>query len=161
MLTRIIAVGKLKEKYLEKGVAEYTKRLQSYTRLHIVEIADQKISEGASSAIEAKILEREGEGILKHLSSSNARAIVVLDRQGQGLTSEELAAWLQQMMLHGKSEVNWVIGGTLGLDDQVIQKADLRLSFSGFTFPHQLMRLILLEQIYRCFKILRQEPYHR
>ena len=161
MLIRLITVGKLKEKYLRDGVAEYVKRLQAYTRVQLVEIPDQKIPEGASLAEEQIVLAREGEGILKYLGSPGTGVVVALDRQGQSFSSEELAHWLQATMLRGQSEINWVIGGTLGLDPKVLERADLRLSFSRLTFPHQLMRLILLEQIYRGFKILRNEPYHK
>ncbi len=160
MLLRIIAVGKLKEKYLQEGVAEYTKRLQPYTRVQFLEVTDQKIPEGASAAEEQLILKKEGAGILKQLPAQTSGSLVVLDRQGQSLSSEELAGWVQKTLLAGQSEITWVIGGTLGLDPRVAEKAALRLSFSRLTFPHQLMRLILLEQIYRCFKILRNEPYH-
>jgi 23S rRNA (pseudouridine1915-N3)-methyltransferase len=161
MLLKIIGVGKLKEKYLREGVAEYTKRLQAYARVQHLEISDQKIPEGASPAEEQQVLMREGEGILKHLTSQVSGAVVVLDRQGKSFSSEELAQWMQKIMLGGQSEISWIIGGTLGLDSRVLERADLRLSFSRLTFPHQLMRLILVEQIYRSFKILRNEPYHR
>jgi len=161
VLLRIIAVGKLKEKYLREGVAEYTKRLQLYAKVQHLEIPDQKIPEGASPAEEQLILTKEGEGILKYINAPGPGAVVVLDRQGQNFSSEELAAWVQKIMLGGQSQINWIIGGTLGLDPRVMEQAALRLSFSRLTFPHQLMRLILLEQIYRSFKILRNEPYHR
>lgn len=162
MLMRIIAVGKIKEKYLQKGVEEYLKRMQPYTRTQVIEIPDQKIPENASLEEERLIMAREGEGILKHLRShSPTKVTVVLDRKGKYLSSEELTHWLEKKMLEGKSEINWIIGGSLGLDPGIIKQADLVLSFSKMTFPHQLMRMILVEQIYRCFKILRNEPYHR
>ncbi|HHU83312.1 MAG TPA: 23S rRNA (pseudouridine(1915)-N(3))-methyltransferase RlmH [Firmicutes bacterium] len=149
---KVVAVGKIKERYLQEGIAEYRKRLRPYARLTIEEVPDEPLRDGGKKARET-----EGERILARAGAS--AYLVALDRGGKVYSSEEFAAWLGEREMAGK-EVVFVIGGTTGLSEQVLEKADTCLSFSRLTFPHQLFRLFLLEQIYRAFKILRGEPYH-
>ncbi len=155
----IIAVGKVKEKYLKMGMEEYLKRLQSHAKVTIVEVPDEKTIEGGSDREVEIIREREGRGILKKIPEG--AQVIVLDIQGKMLTSEELASTFEEYGVRGKSHWVFVIGGSVGLSSSVLSRGDLRLSFSKMTFPHQLMRLILLEQIYRGFKIIKKEPYHK
>jgi len=159
MKVTILAVGKLKEKYLKTGISEYQKRLSRFCSLEIVEVEDEKAPESLSEAGEAIVKQREGERILKKLDERSK--VIVLDIKGEKLDSVEFARKIQSYMTLGSSSLIFVIGGSLGLDDEVIKKADLRLSLSDMTFPHQLARLIILEQIYRAFKIINNEPYHR
>ncbi|MFZ7102870.1 MAG: 23S rRNA (pseudouridine(1915)-N(3))-methyltransferase RlmH [Peptococcaceae bacterium] len=159
MNIKIIAVGKLKEKYLKDGIAEYLKRLQSYAKVEIIEIADEKEPVHASPADEDMIREREGERIVKHLRNNTYLIALAID--GSRLSSEELAGKLAALSLAGKSDITMVIGGSLGLSSNILKQADFKLSFSKMTFPHQLMRLILLEQVYRAFKINKGEKYHK
>ncbi|MDK2823853.1 MAG: rRNA (pseudouridine1915-N3)-methyltransferase [Clostridia bacterium] len=159
MNIRIIAVGKLKEKYLKEGINEYLKRLKPLAKVEIIEVADEKEPVNASLAVEELVKEKEGEKILKHIRPESF--MIALAIEGKQLSSQELADLLNKLALQGKSDLTLVIGGSLGLSDTVLQKADYKLSFSKMTFPHQLMRLILLEQIYRVFKINRGEPYHK
>ena len=160
MILRIIAVGKLKEKYWQKGVEEYASRLRPYVRLEIVEVPEVRTQEGASRSMKEDVMEQEARAILEILGKTETLA-VALDRKGKPLDSEELAKFLELQILEGRKGVTWIIGGPLGLAPSVIERADLVLSFSRLTFPHQMMRLILLEQIYRSFRIMRHEPYHR
>lgn len=161
MVIRVIAVGKLKEKFWQQGVAEYTKRLRPYARLEWVEVTEQRLPEGGSSAAEQQVMEKEGAAILERLERLGTNGpVVVLDRQGKMMDSGELAAWLNVQLLSGQKEITWIIGGTLGLPPAVRERADLVFSFSRLTFPHQMVRLLLLEQLYRSFKIIRREPYH-
>ncbi|GAW93762.1 23S rRNA (pseudouridine(1915)-N(3))-methyltransferase RlmH [Calderihabitans maritimus] len=155
----IIAVGKLREKYLQQGVREYAKRLKPYARLEIIEVPEEKVSEKVSPAEKRQALEREAEKVLRYLPDKSH--MIVLDIQGKLLSSEEFSRYLEDLSLRGQSNIAFVVGGPLGLDPKLISRADFRLSFSPMTFPHQLARLILLEQIYRAFKILRNEPYHK
>lgn len=155
----IIAVGKLKEKYLKTGMEEYLKRMQSYAKVKVLEVPDEKTLEGSSPREVEIIQDKEGQGILKKIPES--AQVIVLDIKGKMLTSEELAKAFHEFGLRGKSHWVFIIGGSVGLSKSVLDRADLRLSFSKMTFPHQLMRLILLEQIYRGFKILKNEPYHK
>lgn len=159
MQIRVLAVGKLKEQYLVEGIEEYSKRLGRYERLEIVELRAESFSEPLSAKEVEEILQREGERILKEIKPRSF--LVALDRGGRALSSEELAEEIQRAALAGSSQLVFVIGGSLGLDERVLKRADLVLSFSKFTFPHQLMRLILLEQIYRAFTILNNERYHK
>lgn len=159
MQIRVLAVGKLKEQYLVEGIEEYSKRLRRYERLEIVELRAESFSEPLSAKEVEEILRREGERILKEIKPRSF--LVALDRGGRALSSEELAEEIQRAALAGSSQLVFVIGGSLGLDERVLKRADLVLSFSKFTFPHQLMRLILLEQIYRAFTILNNERYHK
>ena len=159
MQIRVLAVGKLKEQYLVEGIEEYSKRLRRYERLEIVELRAESFSEPLSAKEVEEILRREGERLLKEIKPRSF--FVALDRGGRALSSEELAEEIQRAALAGSSQLVFVIGGSLGLDERVLKRADLVLSFSKFTFPHQLMRLILLEQIYRAFTILNNERYHK
>jgi 23S rRNA (pseudouridine1915-N3)-methyltransferase len=159
MRIRIVAVGKIKEKFVQAGIDEYMKRLRPYAKMEIVEVADEKTPESLSPAEERQVKNKEGERILAHLpGDAHVIALVV---EGQMLSSEELAERLGQLATYGTSQAAFVIGGSLGLGDNVLKRADLLLSFGRMTYPHQLMRLILTEQIYRAFKIMRGEPYHR
>ncbi|MHB1125839.1 MAG: 23S rRNA (pseudouridine(1915)-N(3))-methyltransferase RlmH [Bacillota bacterium] len=159
MQIKIIAVGKIKEKYLQEGLQEYRKRLAPYTSLEVIEVNDEKIPDKAHRAEEERVKEKEGEGIISSLPASSY--VIALDIQGRMFSSPELAEHLDSLALSGRSNLALIIGGSLGLSRSVLQRADLCLSFSKMTFPHQLMRLILLEQIYRAFKISRGEPYHK
>jgi 23S rRNA (pseudouridine1915-N3)-methyltransferase len=155
----IIAVGKLKDTYLQEGIKEYINRLMPICRINIIEVRQEKPPEGLSEAQKLQLLEKEGLHILKKLDSESFTIALCLE--GETFSSEQMAARLQNIMLSGKSRITFLIGGSLGLSDQVKGRVDLRLSFSDFTFPHQLMRLVLIEQIYRWFKIMRGEPYHK
>jgi 23S rRNA (pseudouridine1915-N3)-methyltransferase len=159
MILRIIAVGKLKEKYWKDGADEYVRRLRPYARLEMLEVPEAKIPERGSHADEERVMEQEAKPILEKLNRTES-LVVILDRQGESLGSKELAKFLEEQILDGR-DVTWIIGGPLGLAPSLIERADLVLSFSKMTFPHQMMRLILLEQIYRSFGINCHEPYHR
>ena len=155
----IIAVGKIKEKYLKEGIAEYLKRLSPYARLTVIEIDDENAPEYLSPAEAEKVVKKEGERILTKIPPSSF--VIALDLKGKNLSSEELASFISEKSLYGKSRLTFLIGGSLGLSTEVLERADFKLSFGRMTYPHQLMRLILLEQIYRAFKIVRGEPYHK
>lgn len=159
MKITIVTVGKLKEKYLKEAIAEYSKRLRAYCDLKIVEVADEKTPDQASQAVEDGIRSKEGERILKQLKGE--MYVVTLEISGEMLTSEKLAEKIEHLGIQGKSSIAFVIGGSIGLGKDVLRRSDYALSFSKMTFPHQLMRVILLEQIYRSFKIQRGEPYHK
>jgi 23S rRNA (pseudouridine1915-N3)-methyltransferase len=159
MNIRLICVGKIKEKYIVQGIAEYVKRLSRYVKLEIIEVQDERAPETLSLAEAQSVLEREGGRLGKHIRDGAVK--IVLAIEGDSFTSEEFAEKLQQYGLSGRSQIDFVIGGSLGLDPAIIRQADLLLSFSKFTFPHQLMRLILLEQIYRACRISKGEPYHK
>lgn len=153
------AVGKLKEQYWRDAVKEYTKRLGAYCRLEIYEAADEAFSEGLSAAEEEQIKAREWHRLARYLRAGTY--LVALDVRGEEVSSEQLSARLDNLILAGRSDITFLIGGTLGLPEEALKQANWRLSFSKMTFPHQLMRVILLEQIYRAFKISKGEPYHR
>ena len=159
MKITVIAVGKIKEKYFNGAIEEYAKRLGRYCRLEIVEVADEKTPDGAGEALELQIKRKEGERILQKLPEN--AFVVALDIDGKALDSEELAAQMERWNVNGISHLVFLIGGSLGLAPEVLARADYRLSFSRMTFPHQLMRVILLEQIYRSFRIRNHEPYHK
>ena len=159
MKLSLITVGKIKEKYLEAAIAEYSKRLSRYCRLEIVQVADEKTPDKAGEALETQIKEKEGERILSHIKDGSF--VIALAIEGKELSSEELAAWVENLGITGVSHIVFVIGGSLGLSKQVLERADAKLSFSRMTFPHQLMRVILLEQIYRSYRIISGEPYHK
>lgn len=159
MKTTIISVGKIKEAFYREAIAEYCKRLSAYCKLEIKEVADEKTPDHASPEMEAQIKEKEGERILKLLDEKAYVCALTID--GKKYDSVSLARHLEKLMVSGVSNITFVIGGSLGLSDQVIKRANETLSFSDMTFPHQLMRVILLEQIYRCFKINHGEPYHK
>ena len=155
----IISVGKLKEKYLKLGIDEYSKRLTRYAKLNMIEVPDEKAPENLSEAEEQIVKNKEGEGILKQVKEGTY--VIALDLKGKMLSSEELAGKIQNLGLIGNSNIAFIIGGSLGLSDEVLKRSDYKLCFSPMTFPHQLMKLILMEQIYRGFRIIRGEPYHK
>jgi 23S rRNA (pseudouridine1915-N3)-methyltransferase len=159
MQIQIVSVGKLKEAYLVQGIAEYTKRLGPYARLQSVEVQDEKAPETMSPAEERQVKEREGERILAALRKD--AYVIALAIDGKMLSSEELADRMRDLATYGRSQVAFVIGGSVGLAPSVLERADLKLSFGRMTLPHQLMRLVLVEQIYRAFKIIRGEKYHK
>lgn len=160
LILRIIAVGRLREKHWQDAAADFARRLRPYARLVIEEVAEARIKDNLSAAEEEKVIRVEGHDIAGRLGKHNG-SVVVLDRAGNALDSMELAGWINDATLKGAGEVAFVIGGPLGLAPEIIRRADLLLSFSRMTFPHQLMRVILLEQIYRSYRIMRGEPYHR
>ena len=159
MEIRIITVGKIKEKYLCDGIAEYAKRLSRYCKLEIIEVADEKTPDKASETEEDQIKQKEAERILKNIRDDAYCIALVIE--GKKTDSVSMAKHLEQLALSGKSNIVFVIGGSLGLHQSVLRRADGKLSFSDMTFPHQLMRVILLEQIYRCYRIINREPYHK
>lgn len=159
MQIRIIAVGKLKEAYFSDAAAEYSKRIGRFAKIETVQIPDRRIPDRASAAQERQVLEQEGQDILAKIAPQDYVAALCVE--GKKLDSPAFAQKLSALALSGKSTVTFVIGGSLGLSDTVKRRADLRLSFSDMTFPHQLMRVILLEQVYRAFKILANETYHK
>ncbi|MBA5850270.1 23S rRNA (pseudouridine(1915)-N(3))-methyltransferase RlmH [Clostridium sp. cel8] len=152
----IIGVGKLKEKYLKSAIEEYSKRLSRYCKLNIIEVQDEKTPDTASKKDEEIIKDKEGKRILKHISDS--MYVVVLDLKGNMITSNEFADFIGDLGLKGKSNIAFVIGGSLGISREILCRADYKLCFSKMTFPHQLFRVMLLEQIYRGFRIIRGEP---
>ena len=155
----IVTVGKLKEKYLKAGIAEYAKRLGAYAKIAEVEVADEKAPEQLSEADMEIVKKKEGERILAKIQQD--AYVIALAIDGKMKTSEQLAKDMESLMTYGRSKVVFVIGGSLGLHDEVLKRADEKLSFSKMTFPHQLMKLILLEQVYRAFRIMKGEPYHK
>ncbi|WP_338471206.1 23S rRNA (pseudouridine(1915)-N(3))-methyltransferase RlmH [Niallia sp. XMNu-256] len=155
----IVTIGKLKEKYLKAGIQEYLKRLSSYAKVEMIELADEKAPEELSLAEMEQVKQKEGEKLLGKISTDTY--VIALAIDGKMKSSEELADSLDKLATYGKSKIAFVIGGSLGLSDEVLNRADEKLSFSKMTFPHQLMRLILLEQVYRAFRINRNEPYHK
>lgn len=159
MRITVICVGKLKEKFYREAVEEYAKRLQKYCKLELVEVADEKTPEGAGLLQEEKILEREAVRILEKIRED--AFVCTLEIEGKKLSSEGLAEWIRRLTVGGHSHITFVIGGSLGLHRLVRDRADFALSFSDMTFPHQLMRVILFEQIYRSFRINNGEPYHK
>lgn len=154
-----VVVGKIKEKYFTDAIKEYSKRLSRYCKLEIVELADEKTPDGASEAEEMAIREKEGERILKALKDD--AYVIALAIEGKMLDSVELSQKIDRLGVSGTSHIAFVIGGSLGLAPAVMKRADYALSFSRMTFPHQLMRVILLEQLYRSYRILKNEPYHK
>lgn len=159
MKITLITVGKIKEKYFTDAIAEYAKRLSRYCKLEIVEVADEKTPDNASEGLENQIKEKEGERILSKVPEG--AYVVALAIDGKQLSSEELADKMEKWNVNGVSHLVFIIGGSLGLTQKVLNRADYSLSFSKMTFPHQLMRVILLEQIYRSFRIRNHEPYHK
>lgn len=159
MNVEIICVGKIKEKYLEDAIKEYSKRLTRYCKLKITELKDEKTVDGQSIALDEKVKDTEGERILDVLKDDAVK--IILDLKGEEISSPAFAVKIQEYMVSGKGNIQFVIGGSLGLSKSVLAKADFLLKFGEFTFPHQLMRVMLLEQIYRAFKIMNNEPYHK
>jgi len=159
MKIKIVCVGKIKEKFFVQAVAEYVKRLSRYCKLEIIEVADEKTPDKASDTVNDSIKIKEGQRILQHIGDDEY--VVALCIDGKMLDSIEFSDTIDQLGIEGKSKITFVIGGSLGLDRTVILRADDRFSFSKMTFPHQLMRVILLEQIYRAYRIMLGEPYHK
>lgn len=159
MKITVIGVGKVKERFFEEAIKEYQKRLGRYCRLEIIQVGDEKTPDGAGLALEDQIRDREGQRILSHIK--DGAYVIALAIEGRMLDSEELAKKIENLGVKGTSHVIFAIGGSLGLSGQVMDRADYHLSFSKMTFPHQLMRVILLEQIYRACRILNHEPYHK
>ncbi len=155
----MICVGKIKEKFFAQAVDEYVKRLSRYCRTEIIEVADEKTPDEASVHEEELIKKKEGERILKNIRDDDY--VIALAIDGKKYDSVGLAEYLEKLGVGGTSHISFVIGGSLGLAPEVLSRADMKLSFSDMTFPHQLMRVILFEQIYRCYRIINNEPYHK
>lgn len=159
MNIKIITVGKLKEKYLKDAIAEYAKRLTRYCKLEVVELADEKTSENASQKEEEMVKDKEGKNILQKIKDNEY--VIALDLKGKHITSEEFAEFISEKAVMGQPNITFVIGGSLGISQEVLARADYKLCFSKMTFPHQLFRVMLFEQIYRAFRIINGEPYHK
>lgn len=159
MKITILTVGKIKEDFYRKAIAEYSKRLSRYCKLEIIEVTDEKTPDSASAVVEEQIKDKEGERLLKYIRED--AYVIALAIEGKMLDSIELSKNIEQLGIMGKSHMIFVIGGSLGLSDLILKRADFKLSFSKMTFPHQLMRVILLEQIYRSYRIICKEPYHK
>ncbi|MCI7149932.1 MAG: 23S rRNA (pseudouridine(1915)-N(3))-methyltransferase RlmH [Bariatricus sp.] len=159
MKITLLTVGKIKEKYLKDAIAEYSKRLSKYCKLEIIEVADEKTPDNASEVVENVIRDKEGERLLKYVKDDTF--VITLEIKGKMMTSEELAEKIDTLGIRGVSHIMFIIGGSIGLGEDVIKRSDFALSFSKMTFPHQLMRVILLEQIYRSYRIIAGEPYHK
>lgn len=159
MNINVVCIGKLKEKYWSDAISEYSKRLSRYCSLQIKELKEDRLHDNASAAEEQAVKVNEGKSILKALSDNSY--VIALDVKGKQLSSESLADKIEGLAVDGRSNIDLIIGGSLGLSEEVLKRADFRLSFSPMTFPHQMMRVILLEQIYRSFKIIKNETYHK
>lgn len=159
MRITVLCVGKVKEKFYREAIDEFAKRLNRYCKLEIVEVPDEKTEEQASDNEIRLVKEKEGERLLKNIKED--AYVITLCIDGKQLDSEELSEKIEKLGVSGVSHIYFVIGGSLGLADAVIKRADYKLSFSKMTFPHQLMRVILLEQIYRSYRIMNHEPYHK
>ena len=159
MNINILCVGKVKESFYREAIDEYCKRLSKFAKVSIVEVADEKTKDGASDIENKLVIDKEGSKLMGNIKSSDY--VIALCIEGQKLSSEKLASKISNICLSGNSTITFIIGGSLGLSDEIKKRADFKLSFSDMTFPHQLMRIILLEQIYRAFKINSNEPYHK
>ena len=159
MKISVIAAGKIKERYLKDAISEYSKRLSRYCKLEIIEVADEKTPEQASETVEEAIRSKEGERLLKYIRDD--MYVITLEIGGKMLKSEEFAEKIETLGVQGKSSIAFVIGGSIGLGKEVLRRSDFALSFSKMTFPHQLMRVVLLEQVYRGYRIINGEPYHK
>ena len=159
MKITIVCVGKIKEKFYRDAVEEYKKRLGRYCKMQIVEVADEKTPDNASDTVEDAIRDKEGERILKYIKED--AYVITLEIAGKMLTSEEMAEKIEKLGVQGTSHIIFIIGGSIGLGREILKRSDYALSFSKMTFPHQLMRVILLEQIYRSYRIINHEPYHK
>ena len=159
MKITILTVGKIKEDFYRKAIAEYSKRLSRYCKLEIIEVTDEKTPDSASAVVEEQIKDKEGERLLKYIRED--AYVIALAIEGKMLDSIGLSKKIEQLGIMGKSHIIFVIGGSLGLSDRILKRADFKLSFSKMTFPHQLMRVVLLEQIYRSYRIICKEPYHK
>lgn len=159
MRIKIICVGKLKEKYLVDGIKEYAKRISGYATMEMLEVSDERIPDNASLAEEMIVKVKEGKKILDKIRQDDY--MILLDVSSQELDSVAFSKRIEECMINGKSTIDFVIGGSLGHSEEVLSRADMKISFSPMTFPHQLMRLILVEQVYRAFKIIKNETYHK
>ena len=159
MKISIACVGKIKEKFYKDAISEYEKRLSRYCKLEFLEVADEKTPDGASEALEEQIKEKEARRLLEKIRED--AFVCALEIEGKRLTSEGFARWMEGLTVRGTSHIVFVIGGSLGLHASLRRRADMALSFSDMTFPHQLMRVILVEQIYRGFRMMHGEPYHK
>lgn len=159
MKISLLTVGKIKEKFYTQAIDEFSKRLGRYCKLEIIEVADEKTPDNASAAVDAQIRQKEGERLFRYIRED--AYVIALAIDGRMLSSEELAKKLEMLGVSGTSHIQFIIGGSLGLSPQVLDRANERLSFSKMTFPHQLMRVILLEQIYRGYRIMTGAPYHK
>lgn len=159
MKITVLCVGKIKEKYFTLGIDEYAKRLSRYCKLEIIEVPDEKTPDNASENEELQIKAKEGDKLLRYIKDN--AFVIALALEGKMLTSEELSEKMKQLGINGDSNVVFVIGGSLGLDKRILDRADYKLSFSKMTFPHQMMRMVLLEQVYRGYRIMKGEPYHK
>ena len=155
----VVSVGKIKEKYMVSGIAEYSKRLSKYCKLKLIEVPDEKAPENLSEKDMDIVKKKEGERILSKIKENTY--VVTLEIEGKQMTSEGFAKKIDDLMTQGVSDITFVIGGSLGLSDEVMARSDFKLSFSKMTFPHQLMKMVLLEQVYRGWRIIRGEPYHK
>lgn len=159
MKIRILTIGKLKEKYLVNGINEYVKRLNAYCKVEMVEVPDEPIPDNASENVENIIKDKEADKIVSKIKDDEY--VIVLDLHGKEIDSVAFSKHIEECMIKGKSTITFVIGGSLGLGKSLLQRADYRLCFSKMTFPHQLMKLILVEQVYRAFKIMNNQTYHK
>lgn len=159
MKITVLTVGKIKEKYLKDAISEYSKRLSKYCKLELIEVADEKTPDHASLNVEEQIRDKEAERLLKYMK--DGAFVITLEIGGKQLSSEQFASKIETLGIQGISHIIFVIGGSIGLGEDVLAKSDFALSFSKMTFPHQLMRVVLLEQIYRSFRIINGEPYHK
>lgn len=159
MNIKIITVGKIKEKFMRSAIDEYTKRLSRYCKLEIIEVADEKTPDNASEKEEEAIKEKEGVKVRSYIKDTDY--VIALDLSGKDMTSEQFSKKIESLGLEGKSNIVFLIGGSLGISSETLKRADTKISFSKMTFPHQLFRIMLLEQIYRGFRIMKGEPYHK
>ena len=159
MKITLITVGKIKEKFYTQAVAEYEKRLSKYCSLQLMEVADEKAPENLSEKEMLQIKGKEGERILSKIKDT--QVVIALDIKGKQMSSEGFADYISHLGIQGTSDLVFIIGGSLGLCESVLKRSQFRLSFSPMTFPHQLMKVILIEQIYRAFRIIKSEPYHK
>ncbi|MBB6450562.1 23S rRNA (pseudouridine1915-N3)-methyltransferase [Geomicrobium halophilum] len=159
MNIQILAVGKCKEKYLLRGIEEYEKRLKNDVKFSIKEVADERAPEGRSDKEAIQVMQKEGKRLLQQMNPQTY--LIALDRKGKMFSSEEMASHIDNLAVHGRSHLTFMIGGSLGLSDEILQRADVRWSFSALTFPHQLIRLMVTEQIYRFIQIQKGTPYHK
>jgi 23S rRNA (pseudouridine1915-N3)-methyltransferase len=158
-MIRIIACGHMKEKWMREGLDEYVRRIRPYDRIEVIEVPDEKAPESNSPAQNEQVREKEGERLLKQIREQDY--VILLDLAGREWTSPQMADFLQDLYTHNKNHIDFVIGGSLGVSPALIRRADTRWKISDCTFPHQLCRIMAAEQIYRCFRILHHEPYHK
>ena len=158
-MIKIIACGKLKEKWMKEGIAEYIKRIRPYDKIEVIEVLDEKAPETNSAAVNEQVKIVEGQRLLKNVRDDEY--LILLDLAGQDIDSVALANKIQDCYNHARSRITFVIGGSLGLSSELIARADFRWRISKATFPHQLCRILVVEQIYRSFRILHNEPYHK